>query len=110
MRVISRVGEVKGGKGEQQCGQQRAGRWQREVSGEQIGGRRRKRKAQKDEPVVSGDRARDAGNRGTGEVGDGVMSSWRNRRELCQKCLEEAKDLFTKFFAKPVAPNRRRTA
>jgi len=46
----------------------------------------------------------------TSEVGDGVMSSWRNRRELCQKCLEEAKDLFTKFFAKPVAPNRRRTA
>ena len=46
----------------------------------------------------------------TSEVGDGVMSSWRNRRELCPKCLEEAKDLFTKFFAKPAAPNRRRTA
>ena len=45
----------------------------------------------------------------TGEVGDGVMSSWRNRRDLCPKCLDEAKELFTKFFAKPVA-NRRRTA
>lgn len=45
----------------------------------------------------------------TSEVGDGVLSSWRNRRELCQKCLEEAKELFTKFFAKP-AVTRRRTA
>lgn len=45
----------------------------------------------------------------TSEVGDGVMSSWRNRRELCQKCLEEAKELITKFFAKSAA-NRRRTA
>jgi hypothetical protein len=45
----------------------------------------------------------------TSEVGDGVLSSWRNRRELCQKCVDEAKDLFTKFFAKP-AVTRRRTA
>jgi hypothetical protein len=45
----------------------------------------------------------------TSEVGDGVMSSWRNRRELCQRCLEEAKELITKFFAKSAA-RRRRTA
>jgi hypothetical protein len=45
----------------------------------------------------------------TSEVGDGVMSSWRTRRDLCQKCLEEAKELIGKFFAKPAA-NRRRTA
>jgi hypothetical protein len=45
----------------------------------------------------------------TCEVGDSVVSSWRSRRELCQKCLEEAKELVGKFFAKPVA-NRRRTA
>jgi hypothetical protein len=45
----------------------------------------------------------------TCEVGDGVLSSWRTRRELCQKCLEEAKELVTKFFAKPAA-NRRRSA
>ncbi len=43
------------------------------------------------------------------EVGDGILSSWRSRRELCQKCLEEAKELITKFFAKP-AVARRRTA
>ena len=45
----------------------------------------------------------------TSEVGDSVMSSWRTRRELCQKCLEEAKEMINKFFAKP-AGNRRRTA
>jgi hypothetical protein len=45
----------------------------------------------------------------TSEVGDLTIASWRNRRELCQKCLEEAKEMITKFFAKPVA-NRRRTA
>lgn len=43
----------------------------------------------------------------TAEVGDGVMSSWRNRRELCQKCLDEAKELFSKFFAKPAVSRRR---
>ena len=43
----------------------------------------------------------------TSEVGDGIMSSWRNRRELCPKCLDEAKELFTKFFAKPAVPRRR---
>jgi hypothetical protein len=43
----------------------------------------------------------------TCEVGDGVMSSWRHRRDLCQKCLEEAKELFAKFFAKPVVARRR---
>ena len=43
----------------------------------------------------------------TSEVGDAIMSSWRTRRELCQKCLEEAKDLITKFFAKPVVTRRR---
>jgi hypothetical protein len=42
----------------------------------------------------------------TSEVGDGVMSSWRTRRDLCTKCLEEAKDLVGKFLAKP-PPNRR---
>ena len=46
----------------------------------------------------------------TSEVGDGsVAASWRNRRELCAKCIDEAKELITKFFAKPAA-NRRRTA
>jgi len=43
----------------------------------------------------------------TAEVGDGTVSSWRGRRDLCPKCLEEAKEMFTKFFAKP-APQRRR--
>ena len=43
------------------------------------------------------------------EVGDGTLSSWRTRRDLCAKCLDEAKELLTKFFAKPAA-NRRRTA
>jgi len=42
----------------------------------------------------------------TSEVGDGVMSSWRTKRDLCAKCLEEAKDLVSKFFARPQA-NRR---
>ncbi len=42
----------------------------------------------------------------TSEVGDGVMSSWRTRRDLCTKCLEDAKDLVGKFLAKP-QPNRR---
>lgn len=46
----------------------------------------------------------------TSEVGDAVMSSWRTRRELCQKCLEEAKEMVGKFFAKPASANRRRTA
>jgi hypothetical protein len=44
----------------------------------------------------------------TSEVGDGVMSSWRTRRELCQRCLDEAKELVAKFFAKQ-GVNRRRT-
>jgi hypothetical protein len=43
------------------------------------------------------------------EVGDGMLSSWRTRRDLCPKCLDEAKELLTKFFAKP-ATSRRRTA
>ena len=42
----------------------------------------------------------------TSEVGDGVMSAWRTKRELCVKCLEEAKELVGKFFAK-AQPNRR---
>ena len=42
----------------------------------------------------------------TSEVGDGVMSSWRTKRDLCAKCLEEAKELVGKFFAKAQA-NRR---
>ncbi len=48
----------------------------------------------------------------TSEVGDGsVAASWRNRRELCQKCIDEVKEFITKFFAKPAAAaNRRRTA
>ncbi|HEX7409035.1 MAG TPA: hypothetical protein VF515_15500 [Candidatus Binatia bacterium] len=45
----------------------------------------------------------------TSEVEDGALSSWRGRRDLCQKCLEEAKELFTKFFTKP-GVTRRRTA
>jgi hypothetical protein len=44
----------------------------------------------------------------TSEVGDGAVSAWRNRRELCQKCVEEAKELISKFFAK-AATTRRRT-
>jgi len=43
----------------------------------------------------------------TSEVGDGVMSSWRTRRELCGKCLEEAKEMVGKFFAKTAATKRR---
>ncbi|HVM97836.1 MAG TPA: hypothetical protein VMT89_15680 [Candidatus Acidoferrales bacterium] len=44
------------------------------------------------------------------EVGDGVTSSaWRMRRELCQKCVDEAKDMVTKFFGK-TSGARRRTA
>ncbi len=42
----------------------------------------------------------------TSEVGDGVMSSWRTRRDLCMKCLEEAKDLVGKFFAKAQGTRR----
>src|SRR5262249_20774561 len=45
----------------------------------------------------------------TAEVGDSAVSSWRSKRELCLKCVEEVKDLLGKFFAKP-APQRRRTA
>ncbi len=45
----------------------------------------------------------------TAEVGDITLSSWRTKRELCPKCIDDAKELFSKFFAKPVA-NRRRTA
>ena len=41
------------------------------------------------------------------EVGDGAVSSWRNKRELCQKCVEEAKEMIAKFFAKPAAIRRR---
>jgi len=43
----------------------------------------------------------------TSEVGDGVMStSWRTKRDLCTKCLEEVKELVSKYFARPQA-NRR---
>jgi hypothetical protein len=45
----------------------------------------------------------------TAEVGDITISSWRTKRELCPKCVDEAKELLSKFFAKPVV-NRRRTA
>ncbi len=45
----------------------------------------------------------------TAEVGDGAMSAWRNKRELCLKCVEEVKDLMGKFFAK-APPNRGRRA
>jgi hypothetical protein len=44
----------------------------------------------------------------TAELGDVTMSSWRHRRDLCSKCLEDAKELITKFFSKP--SNRRRSA
>jgi hypothetical protein len=43
----------------------------------------------------------------TSEVGDGTVSAWRNRRELCQKCVDEAKEMISKFFAKPATPRRR---
>ena len=44
----------------------------------------------------------------TSEVGDGVMSSWRTKRDLCPKCLEEAKDLVSKFLAKSQVNRRAR--
>lgn len=44
----------------------------------------------------------------TAEIGDVTMSSWRQRRDLCAKCLDDAKEMVTKFFAKP--SNRRRGA
>ena len=47
---------------------------------EQVGGRRRQREAQKDEPVVRGDGARDAGDRGAGQVGHRL----RIRAEGCR--------------------------
>jgi hypothetical protein len=40
------------------------------------------------------------------EVGDGVMSSWRTKRDLCAKCVEEAKELVSRFFAKPQGTRR----
>ncbi|MCX8071611.1 MAG: hypothetical protein N3C12_04055 [Candidatus Binatia bacterium] len=41
------------------------------------------------------------------EIGEsGSTSSWRLRRELCGKCLEETKDFLNKFFAKPTAKKR----
>ena len=43
------------------------------------------------------------------EIGDGGVSAWRQRRDLCQKCLEEGKEMVSKFFAKTAA-TRRRTA
>ena len=43
----------------------------------------------------------------TAEVGDVTVSAWRTRRDLCVKCLEEAKDLVSKFFAKSAAKPRR---
>jgi len=43
----------------------------------------------------------------TSEVGDGVMSSWRTKRDLCAKCLEEAKDLVGKFLAKSQSARRK---
>ncbi len=43
----------------------------------------------------------------TAEVGDGAVSSWRTKRELCPKCMEEAKELMAKFFTKS-GPQRRR--
>lgn len=44
------------------------------------------------------------------EAGDLATSAgWRLRRDVCQKCLEEAKEMVGKFFAKN-APPRRRTA
>lgn len=46
----------------------------------------------------------------TTEIGDIATSAgWRLKRELCLKCLEEGKELVTKFFAKSASP-RRRTA
>lgn len=44
------------------------------------------------------------------ETGDLATSTgWRLRREVCQKCLEEGKEMVNKFFVKN-APPRRRTA
>lgn len=42
------------------------------------------------------------------EIGEGTGSgSWRLRRELCPKCLEETKDLLTKFFTKSGTAKKR---
>ncbi|GIW43098.1 MAG: hypothetical protein KatS3mg077_0380 [Candidatus Binatia bacterium] len=43
------------------------------------------------------------------EIGEsGSTSNWRLRRELCAKCLEEAKEFLTKFLAK--SQPKKRTA
>jgi hypothetical protein len=42
------------------------------------------------------------------DIGDMTVSAWRTKRELCAKCVDEVKDLLSKFFAKPTL-NRRRT-
>jgi hypothetical protein len=42
------------------------------------------------------------------EVGEASASgSWRIRRELCPKCLEETKELLNKFFSKSAATKKR---
>ncbi len=43
----------------------------------------------------------------TAEVTDVTVSAWHTRRELCAKCLEETKEMVTKFFAKVQAKPRR---
>ncbi len=43
----------------------------------------------------------------TAEVGDVTVAAWRTRRDLCVKCLEETKDMVSKFFAKVMVKPRR---
>jgi len=44
----------------------------------------------------------------TTEAGDVATSAgWRLRRDLCQKCLEEGKQMIHKFFARNVTARRR---
>lgn len=43
------------------------------------------------------------------EVGDLTVAAWRLRRDLCGKCLEESKDLVSKFFAKSGSTKPRRS-
>jgi len=42
----------------------------------------------------------------TCELGDSV-SAWRHRRELCGKCVDEAKEVIVKLCAKPGVNKKR---
>jgi len=43
------------------------------------------------------------------EVGDVTVAAWRLRRDVCSKCLEEIKEVISKFFAKNTASKARRS-